>query len=129
MKALRRKVCELEREYACTIQLKQQLQLHKDTEALDNDETTDDLVEQYMQLSIEKQQLCRENQELALIVAKHATFQFKMQNFLDLRPKLTLEPPPITTLSVSDQLKKFSLRVEDPEECNCLSTHHPVHSR
>ncbi|CAI5742694.1 unnamed protein product [Peronospora destructor] len=104
MKALRRKVCELEREYSCTIQLKQQLQLREDT---DSDENTDDLVKQYMQLSIKKQQLCRENQELALIVAKHATFQFKMQNFLDSKPELTLEPPPITVNEIT--LESFTV--------------------
>ncbi|CAH0485120.1 unnamed protein product [Peronospora farinosa] len=122
MKALRRKVCELEREYSCTIQLKQQLQLREDTGASDSDKTTNDLVEQYMQLSIKKQQLCRENQELALIVAKHATFQFKMQNFLDSKPKLTLEPPPITySPSRAFQVNEITLESFSVPECHQIA--------
>ncbi|GMF25193.1 unnamed protein product [Phytophthora lilii] len=87
MKALRQDVHDLEEEYARTIQLKQQQQQWREVaEALSGDEDREpssDLVEQYMQLSIKKEQLQRENQELALIAAQHATFQLKAQHLLE----------------------------------------------
>ncbi|CAH0518188.1 unnamed protein product [Peronospora belbahrii] len=105
MKALRHEVCELEHEYSCTIQMKQQLQQSEAvTDTLHHDgqqQSSDDLVEQYMRLSIKKQQLCRANQELALLVAKHTSFEFKMQSVLDFKPKLMLEPPPLTIHDVT----------------------------
>uniref|UniRef100_M4BQW9 START domain-containing protein n=1 Tax=Hyaloperonospora arabidopsidis (strain Emoy2) TaxID=559515 RepID=M4BQW9_HYAAE len=99
MKALRREVCWLEREYSRTVdRKKQQLQWREVAEALGCDaewEASEELVEQYMQLSITQQQLCQENQELALMASKHAKFQLKAQHMLDSKPELTLASPSI----------------------------------
>ena len=99
MKALRREVCKLEQEYSRTVdRKKQQLQWREVAEALGCDaerETSDDLVEQYMQLSLTKQQLCQENQQLALMASEHVKFQLKTQHMLDSKPELSLGPLPI----------------------------------
>jgi flagellar biosynthesis/type III secretory pathway chaperone len=101
MKALRHEVRQLEHEYARTIQLKQQQQWREVTEALGSDaerEGSDALVEKYMQLSIKKQQLHRENQALGAVLAQHAKFHLKAQHVLDAEDSQTLAvvPPPST---------------------------------
>ncbi|KAG7377166.1 hypothetical protein PHYPSEUDO_012053 [Phytophthora pseudosyringae] len=105
MKALRQEVSELEQEYSRTLQLKQQQMEWREVEgALGYDEErnhSDDLVEQYMQLSIKKQQLVQENKELALMGASFAKLQLKTQHLLDSEPMVALEPPPITVNDVA----------------------------
>lgn len=99
MKALRKEVHDLEHEYSRTIQLKQQqLQWREVADALGGHaerDYSDDLVEQYMQLSIKKQELVRENEQLSLMSATHVKFQIKTQRLQESEPKLILEPPPI----------------------------------
>lgn len=90
----------MELKYARTLQLKQQQMEWRDVAgALGFEEErnhSDDLVEQYMQLSIKKQQLVEENKELALMTARFTKFQLKTQHLLDFEPEVKLEPPLIS---------------------------------
>ncbi|KAG3073450.1 hypothetical protein PI124_g21084 [Phytophthora idaei] len=105
LRALRQEAKELELEYSHTLRLKQQqMEWREVAGALGSDEErnySDNLVEQYMQLSIKKQQLVQENKELALLGSKFVKFQLKTQHLLDSEPKVTLEPPPITVTDVA----------------------------
>ncbi|ETP51767.1 hypothetical protein F442_03147 [Phytophthora nicotianae P10297] len=105
LKALRQEAKELELQYSRTLQLKQQqMEWCEIAGALGSAEErnySDDLVEQYMQLSLKKQQLVQENKELALLASKFAKFHVKTQHLLDSEPKVTLEPPPITVTDVA----------------------------
>ncbi|KAE9280656.1 hypothetical protein PR003_g27900 [Phytophthora rubi] len=87
IKALRQEMQGLEHEYSRTLQCKQQqLQWREVAEALGCDESrkhSDDLVEQYMQLSIKKERLRQENQELALMAAKHTQLFLKAEKFCE----------------------------------------------
>ncbi|KAG6576234.1 Arrestin domain-containing protein A [Phytophthora cinnamomi] len=102
IKALRQEMQGLEHEYSRTLQRKQQqLQWREVAEALGCDESrkhSDDLVEQYMQLSIKKERLRQENQELALMTAKHAKLHLRAENLLASND-LPLLKPPTTTLN------------------------------
>ncbi|KAG6949167.1 hypothetical protein JG688_00014753 [Phytophthora aleatoria] len=116
LRALRQEAKELELEYSHTLRLKQQqMEWREVAGALGSDEErnySDNLVEQYMQLSIKKQQLVQENKELALLGSKFVKFQLKTQHLLDSEPKVTLEPPPITVGTYSagcDALKRALL--------------------
>lgn len=87
----------LEHEYSRTLQHKQQLlQWREVAEALGCDESrkhSDDLVEQYMQLSIKKERLHQENQELALMAAQHTKLHLRAENVLASDGLPLLKPP------------------------------------
>ncbi|KAE9078983.1 hypothetical protein PF007_g23629, partial [Phytophthora fragariae] len=106
IKALRQEMQGLEHEYSRTRQCKQQqLQWREVAEALGCDESrkhSDDLVEQYMQLSIKKERLRQENQELALMAAKHTQLFLKAEKFCEnvlASDGLPLLEPPATSLN------------------------------
>ncbi|RLN02698.1 hypothetical protein BBO99_00008933 [Phytophthora kernoviae] len=83
MVALRKEVQELETEYARTIERKRQP--HEFGSALDSVESrqqSEDLVEKYTQLIINKEALRRENKQMALIASKHAQFDARAQRLL-----------------------------------------------
>ncbi|KAL3657819.1 hypothetical protein V7S43_017198 [Phytophthora oleae] len=105
MKALRQELSDLELKYSRTLQLKQQqMEWREVAETLGGDsarDLSDDLVEQYMQLSVKKQQLVRENKELARMGTTFSQFQLKTEHLLDAEPKVALEPPPMTVDEVA----------------------------
>ncbi|KAL4160937.1 hypothetical protein PRNP1_001495 [Phytophthora ramorum] len=99
MKALRQELHDLELKYSQSLQqLQYKQQQQQWSEAGGNEENTYsvDLVERYMQLSTKKQELQRENQEMALLAAKHETFRLKVEHWGGSDGAPMLEPPPIT---------------------------------
>ncbi|KAL8020966.1 hypothetical protein Plhal710r2_c011g0049811 [Plasmopara halstedii] len=121
VKALRIEASELELKYARTFQLKQQQLEWRDVAgALGCEEErnhSDDLVEQYMQLSIKKQQLVRENKELERMTSKFSKFQLKMQQLVDSEPKVKLESPSV------EQENDMVLEPFTVSECHQLASH------
>eukprot|EP00644_Phytophthora_capsici_P014495 jgi/Phyca11/503437/fgenesh2_kg.PHYCAscaffold_3_\ len=105
MKALRQEVSDLELQYSRTLQLKQQqMEWREVAETLGGDSArdhSDDLVEQYMQLSIKKQQLVKENKELVRMGTTFSQFQLKTEHLLYAEPKVTLKPPPMTVDAIT----------------------------
>lgn len=97
LSVLRSEASELELKYACTLQRKQQQMAWRDVAgALGCDEghsASEELVEQYMQLSMKKQQLDQENKDLKLMRAMFTKFQLKTEHLLEITPQVTLEPP------------------------------------
>uniref|UniRef100_H3GCP4 Uncharacterized protein n=2 Tax=Phytophthora ramorum TaxID=164328 RepID=H3GCP4_PHYRM len=99
MKALRQELHDLELKYSQSLQqlqYKQQQQQWSEAGGNEEDTYSVDLVERYMQLSTKKQELQRENQEMALLAAKHETFRLKVEHWGGSDGAPMLEPPPIT---------------------------------
>ncbi|KAG7392713.1 hypothetical protein PHYBOEH_006310 [Phytophthora boehmeriae] len=80
MAAMRKEVQELEIEYARTIERKRQSSEFGCSAEFC--QPSEDLVERYTQLVINKEALRRENKEMALIASKHAQFHAKAQRLL-----------------------------------------------